>query len=112
MSRRPFSVEAPASPIRRCGAADFERCGCFGPGEPLGWDGAECSGVVRFAAGFDEFSTAEGIDEAPLALPPRIAPVLVSSSSVRFLANTCPPFVPGCGWLARWRSPPAAISNG
>ena len=22
-----------------------------------------------------------------------------------FLANTCPPFVPGCGWLARWKTP-------
>ena len=28
------------------------------------------------------------------ALPPRIVLVLVSSSSVSFLANTCPPFVP------------------
>ena len=38
------------SPISRCGAAEFERFGCFGPGEHLGCDGAECSGVVWFAA--------------------------------------------------------------
>ena len=48
------------SPISRCGAAEFERCGCFSAGEHLGCDGAECSGVVWFAAGFEEFSTAVG----------------------------------------------------
>ena len=44
------TVEADTSPsgdpISRCGAAEFECCGCFSPGEHLRCDGAECSGVV------------------------------------------------------------------